>query len=64
MNLDAAFEEGKWADWPPMPRLVRWGLVNAAGSVYGAWWKFASCDASGRPRDLWALQQEQGGVKE
>lgn len=59
LNLDRGFEEGKWADWPPMPRLVRWGLVNGAGSVHWAWWKFASCDAEGRPRRLWALGEEE-----
>jgi hypothetical protein len=57
LNLDAGYEDGKWSDWPPMPRLVRWGLVNGAGSVNWAWWKFASCDAAGRPRRLWALEQ-------
>lgn len=55
MNLDATYEEGMWADWPPMPGLVRWGLVNLAGSVHWGWWKFASCDGSGQPRTLFAL---------
>lgn len=54
MNLDATYEEGMWANWPPMPAPVRWGLVNVAGSVHWGWWKFASCDASGRPRELYA----------
>ncbi|KAF1945968.1 hypothetical protein EJ02DRAFT_441495 [Clathrospora elynae] len=56
MNLDATYEEGMWANWPPMPAPVRWGLVNVAGSVHWGWWKFASCDASGRPRGLYALR--------
>jgi hypothetical protein len=55
MNLDATYEEGSWANWPPMPAPVRWGLVNVAGSMHWAWWKFASCDASGRPKSLYAL---------
>jgi hypothetical protein len=55
MNLDAEYEEGMWAGWPPMPRLVRWGLVNGAGSVHWSWWKFASCDAAGKMRGLYAL---------
>ena len=55
LNLDAGFEEGLWADWPPMPRLVRWGLVNVGGSVHWAWWKFASCDGRGERRRLYAL---------
>jgi hypothetical protein len=55
MNLDAEYEEGMWADWPPMPRLVRWGLVNGAGSIHWSWWKFASCDAAGKMRGLYAI---------
>jgi hypothetical protein len=56
MNLDAAYEDGMWANWPPMPAVVRWGIVNVAGSVYGGWWKFASCDGAGRMRGLYALR--------
>lgn len=55
MNLDATYEEGRWGNWPPMPAPVRWGLVNLAGSWNWAWWKFASCDGAGRPRELYAL---------
>ncbi|EOA90476.1 uncharacterized protein SETTUDRAFT_167316 [Exserohilum turcica Et28A] len=57
LNLDAEYEDGLWADWPPMPRPVRWGLVNVGGSVHWSWWKFASCDASGKRRELYALGQ-------
>lgn len=56
LNLDATAEGGLWKNWPPMPAPIRWGLVNLAGSWYGAWWKFASCDGQGRPRELYALQ--------
>ena len=55
LNLDATYEEGRWASWPPMPAPVRWGLVNLAGSWNWAWWKFASCDSGGRPRGLYVL---------
>lgn len=55
MNLDASFEEGIWANWPPMPAPIRWGLINVAGAVHWGWWKFASCDASGQPKELFAL---------
>lgn len=55
LNLDKTYEEGKWANWPPMPAPVRWGLVNVAASWNWAWWKFASCDGAGMPRELHAL---------
>ncbi|KAF9692736.1 hypothetical protein EKO04_009100 [Ascochyta lentis] len=56
MNLDATYEEGTWANWPPMPAPVRWGLVNVAGSWNWTWWKFASCDSAGKPRELYAFE--------
>lgn len=56
LNLDGTAEGGLWSAWPPMPAPVRWGLVNLAGAWYGSWWRFASCDAGGRPRELYALQ--------
>ncbi|KAF3047182.1 hypothetical protein E8E12_011574 [Didymella heteroderae] len=58
MNLDATYEEGRWANWPPIPAPVRWGLINVAGSWNWSWWKFASCDSSGRPRELYALGEK------
>ncbi|KAJ9150311.1 HemerythrinHHE cation binding domain-containing protein [Pleurostoma richardsiae] len=58
LNLDKNAEDGMWANWPPMPGPIRWGLINIAGLVHSGWWKFASCDAAGEPRELWALQFE------
>ncbi|GJN70276.1 hypothetical protein PLIIFM63780_003135 [Purpureocillium lilacinum] len=59
LNVDrtVADDEGRWANWPPMPEPVRWGLVNGAGAVRGGWWRFASCDAKGRPRELHAVRR-------
>lgn len=56
LNLDRGAENGMWAGWPPIPAPIKWGLVNIAGSWYSGRWKFASCDASGRPKELYALQ--------
>ncbi|KAJ4320756.1 hypothetical protein N0V84_005696 [Fusarium piperis] len=56
LNLDRTSEEGMWANWPPMPAPVTWGLTNIAGSWYGTWWKFASCDSQGKPQELYALR--------
>jgi hypothetical protein len=55
MNLDVEYEDGMWKDWPPMPAPVRWGLVNVAGAAHWGWWKFASCGADGRRRELYAV---------
>ncbi|KAG8674835.1 hypothetical protein FPOAC2_00870 [Fusarium poae] len=60
LNLDRTSEEGMWANWPPMPAPVSWGLTNIAGSWYGKWWKFSSCDSQGKPQELYALR----GLKE
>lgn len=54
LNVDRTAEGGAWADWPPMPRPIRWAMVNLAGAVHGGRWRFASCDAHGRPRELYA----------
>jgi hypothetical protein len=61
LNLDVTYEGGMWASWPPMPGLIRWGLVNVAGAVHWGRWKFASCDAQGRPRELYALRFPERG---
>ncbi|KKA30582.1 hypothetical protein TD95_001096 [Thielaviopsis punctulata] len=55
MNLDSTAEEGLWANWPPMPAPIKWGLVNLAGSYYGSYWKFSSCDSNQMPRELYAI---------
>ncbi|KAF5253013.1 hypothetical protein FANTH_2100 [Fusarium anthophilum] len=56
LNLDRTAEEGMWANWPPMPAPISWGLTNIAGSWYGKWWKFSSCDSQGKPQELYALR--------
>jgi hypothetical protein len=54
LNLDRTVEGGMWANWPPMPAPIRWGLINLAGAWHAKWWRFASCDAAGQPHELWA----------
>lgn len=58
LNLDRTplFEDGLWSNWPPIPAPIKWGLINIGGWYYGNYWKFASCDASGNRRELYALQ--------
>jgi hypothetical protein len=55
MNLDRLAENGMWASWPPMPAPVKWGMKNLVGMWYGGYWKYASCDAFGTPKELHAL---------
>ncbi|KKY26757.1 putative hemerythrin hhe cation binding domain-containing protein [Diplodia seriata] len=63
LNLDRTYEEGMWATWPPMPGPIRWMMVNVFGSWNWGWWRFSSCDASGNPQPLYALQDGQGAEK-
>ena len=56
-NFDRGFEGGLWRDWPPMPKVIRVGLMR-----FGVWWggksgrwKFASCDVNGVRKELFAL---------
>ncbi|KAK4156158.1 hypothetical protein C8A00DRAFT_30970 [Chaetomidium leptoderma] len=56
LNLDRTVEDGMWANWPPMPAPIRWGLINLAGAWHSGWWRFASCDAAGQPQELWAYR--------
>ncbi|KAI1074320.1 hypothetical protein F5B20DRAFT_563766 [Whalleya microplaca] len=55
LNLDGTVEDGLWANWPPIPAPIKWGLVNIAGSYHFRWWKFSSCTGAGAPRQLYAL---------
>ncbi|KAI1766088.1 hypothetical protein GGR53DRAFT_488050 [Hypoxylon sp. FL1150] len=55
LNLDGTAEDAMWANWPPIPAPIKWGIVNIAGAYHSRWWKFSSC-AGGRPRQLYALQ--------
>lgn len=59
LNFDRsdAFENGLWKAWPPMPAPIRWGLTNIGGSWHWGWWRFASCDAAGMPRELAAVPE-------
>ena len=55
LNFDRTAEDGMWKDWPPMPALIRTLLVRVGGWWHQGWWRFASCDGNGMPRELYAL---------
>lgn len=63
LNLDRTFEQNTWWGWPPMPKVIRWAIVNVAGMYNGNWWKFASCAQDGSPRELFALEYRFQGMK-
>ncbi|KAM5344047.1 hypothetical protein ACJ41O_012584 [Fusarium nematophilum] len=54
-NLDRDFEDGLWKNWPDVPGPVRWVGLKVVGKWHGGWWKFASCDADGKQKELYAL---------
>ncbi|KAH7165163.1 hypothetical protein EDB81DRAFT_865368 [Dactylonectria macrodidyma] len=54
-NLDRDFEDGLWKNWPEVPGPVRWVGSRVVGRWHGGWWKFASCDADGKRKELYAL---------
>lgn len=54
-NFDSEYEDGLWAHWPPIPGPVRWILIGVAKVLHSGWWKFASCDATGRRKALYAV---------
>jgi hypothetical protein len=54
-NFDREYEDGLWMNWPPIPGPVRWILISAAKVLHPGWWKFASCDSTGRRKELHAV---------
>ncbi|KAH6873884.1 hypothetical protein B0T10DRAFT_416052, partial [Thelonectria olida] len=57
-NLDRDIEQGSWKDWPEIPGPIRWLLPRTVGSWHSGWWKFASCDANGRRKELYLPRTE------
>ena len=56
LNCDATFEGGKWAAFPPLPGPIRWVFTHICTWPNRAYCKFASCDYSGNPQDLYAVE--------
>jgi hypothetical protein len=55
-NFDREYEDGLWRDWP-IPAPVRWTFISVARVLHPGWWKFASCDAAGQTRELYAVPE-------
>ncbi|KAF2834721.1 hypothetical protein M501DRAFT_1027162 [Patellaria atrata CBS 101060] len=52
LNHDVTFEDGLHAEFPPAPKVAKWGMMKIGTWVYRGWWKFATCDTDGRPREV------------
>jgi hypothetical protein len=64
-NYDSEYEDGLWKDWPPIPGPVRWILMSVAKAMHPGWWKFASCDATRRRKNFYAVsdvEQDVGSI--
>jgi hemerythrin-like domain-containing protein len=48
LNHDVDYEGGIHADFPPIPKPIRWVFMHILTLRHYSWWKFASCDFSGR----------------
>ncbi|KAH6999203.1 hemerythrin HHE cation binding domain-containing protein [Ilyonectria sp. MPI-CAGE-AT-0026] len=57
-NHDVQYEDGKWASWPPAPRIVHILARHVTYWVHRDRWKFAACDRYGQLRPLHCLSQE------
>lgn len=57
LNFDRTYEDGMWKDWPPMPAVIRYMLVRVGGWWHQGWWRFASCDVNGMPKELHAYEE-------
>lgn len=55
----ASFEDRMWAGWPPIPYAVRWVFCNVLTWRHRGYWKFASCDGSGKKQKLYAVGPEE-----
>ncbi|KAF2839282.1 hypothetical protein M501DRAFT_1011149 [Patellaria atrata CBS 101060] len=53
LNLDRwRFEGGLHKGFPPVPGPMRWLVCNVFTCWNWGWWKFATCDGRGMPREL------------
>jgi hypothetical protein len=48
LNHDVDYEGGIHADFPPIPKPIKWVFMHILTLRHYSWWKFASCDFSGR----------------
>ncbi|KAI1086273.1 hemerythrin HHE cation binding domain-containing protein [Rostrohypoxylon terebratum] len=49
---DVEYEDGIHIGFPPIPAVIKWGLINVAWWVHRDWWEFAPCDCYGKMKPL------------
>jgi len=52
LNNDLTFEGGMHSEFPPAPKVAKWVMMHGCTWWYRGWWKFATCDSYGRPKEL------------
>ncbi|OCL14787.1 hypothetical protein AOQ84DRAFT_358612 [Glonium stellatum] len=53
LNHDLTYESGLHTNFPPLPAFIKFFLMRVCPTVHYNWWKFATCDMSGRPKALY-----------
>ncbi|KAH7391846.1 hypothetical protein BKA66DRAFT_510421 [Pyrenochaeta sp. MPI-SDFR-AT-0127] len=61
LNHDRTYENGHWKDWPPIPKAVRFVLIKGTSWWRKGWWRFATCNWDGLPRELFAIDSKGSG---
>ncbi|CAM1509534.1 Fc.00g032730.m01.CDS01 [Cosmosporella sp. VM-42] len=56
-NHDVNYEGGRWASWPPAPRIVHILARHVTYWLHTDQWKFAPCDRHGKMRSLYAVSR-------
>lgn len=52
LNHDLTYESGLHISFPPVPAFIRFILMRICPAMHYGWWKFATCDMSGKPNSL------------
>jgi hypothetical protein len=55
VNIDKAFEGGRWKEWPPAPAVIEVVVLNVAYWVHSDMWKFGACDRNCQMKPLYAV---------
>lgn len=57
-NHDVDYEDGLWRDFPGLPWIMKWIMVNIVGWWRSNWWRFGGVDRNGKLVTLLALRDD------